>query len=191
MRLSLIFTFLTLVLSSLAHAEPKETIWDSVQPSKAPAPSWAGGKLIKSPSYFDSSSNFGAGTGQGQLDKDHSNVSESFVHFGRTTYNEDEAGHEFGLELWTNGFFELQANYKKFFAPDWKIEPTYTLGVAGIYAPKDQLGNLIDYQRYAFTAGLGLENLFYSHRRFRAEMKAQYGYMGLSFYGLLIYAIPD
>jgi hypothetical protein len=211
MRLAFFSLFLTLVVAS-AFAAPdtsinpspiqtKETFQntnsqvqkDSVQATEAPA---------YNPDYIRrawkeismGSTNFGIGTGIGAFDKDKDTKSLTTFHLQRTQYNLDDTAQEFGLNLTSHGYLGVDWGFKKFccftsFAREWK--PYYKIGAAAFYEPKDQLANVIDYQRYFWQASVGFEDPVKWHRLLRLEVGARSGYPGSHFYGQILYAWPD
>jgi hypothetical protein len=216
MRLAFSSLFLTLVVAS-ANAAPdtsinpapiqtKETFQktssdgsggsvqkDSVQATEAPGynPNYIrrGWKEIS-----NGSTNFGIGTSNGAFDKDKDTKSLTTFHLQRTQYNADETAQEFGLNLTSHGYLGFDWGFKKFccfmsFAGEWK--PYYKIGAAAFYEPKDQLANVIDYQRYFWQAAVGLEDPLTWQRQIRLEIGARSGYPGSHFYGQVLYAWPD
>lgn len=210
MRLAFFSLFLTLVVLS-ANAAPDSSLQpdpirteetfqktdsgtkkDSVQATEAPAynPLY----IRKARAYADGSINVGVGSGVGAFDTDKETKDVTTFHLQRTQYNADDTAQEFGLSLTSIHLIGLDWGFKKFccfnsFASEWK--PYLKIGAAAFYEPKDQLATLIDYQRYFWQAGAGLENLFSLHRSVRAEIGARAGYPGTHFYLQIFYAFPD
>jgi hypothetical protein len=210
MRICFLLLFLTLVLAR-AEAAPETSIkvqpiqtkesksapssepsnFDSFQVTSPPSLPGSYPVLRKAP---EATNNLGVGTGGGQFRKTKETESITTLHAQRTQYNSDESAQEFGLSVSTNHLIGVDLGYKKFccftsFAR--QLEPFYKIGFAGIYDPKDALGNFIDYQRYFFQLSAGFENLFASRRTWRIEAGARSGYAGTHVYGILIYAFPD
>ncbi len=208
MRLVFLCHFLTLVVSS-ASAAPETSVkphpirtqeqWEQVKDRSeqeliqvSPTPAFQaqrGQNLIPNASW-----NFGIGTANGVFNKDKKTLSVSTFHFQKTQYNMDETAQEFGLSLTSNSLFSLDWGFKKFccftsIAGDWG--PYYKYGVFGSFDPKDQFGNVIDYQRYFVQASAGLESLFGWRRTWRLEAGARFGYLGSQSYVQLFYAFPD
>jgi hypothetical protein len=208
MRLAFLIHFLTLVVLT-ANAAPEASIkptplqtkekneiqfdrvtTESLQVSPAPVPSLSGQKWKAS----NGSTNLGIGLATGQFNKDKETLSITTYQLQRTQYNLDETAQEFGLALTSNGLFSLDWGFKKFccfttFAADW--DPFYKFGIAGIYEPKDQLGNFVDYQRYFGQVSAGFESLFKSRRSFHFEAGGRIGPLGSEIFAQVFYAIPD
>jgi hypothetical protein len=210
MRLAFSSLFLTLVVLT-AKAAPNSSIpptpirtqetfqttdsslkKESVQATDAP--DYDPRFLRPGPMASTGSLNFGVGYGVGSFDKDKDSKDLTTFHAQRTQYNADETAQEFGLNLTSNRLIGIDWGFKKFccftsFAADWK--PYYKIGAAAFYEPKDQLATIIDYQRYFWQVGAGLENLFSMHQTVRAEIGARMGYPGAHFFAQLLYAFPD
>lgn len=143
---------------------------------------------------WNGSTNVGIGYAVGAFDKDKETKQVTTFHLQRTQYNLDETAQEFGLTLTSINLVGLDWGFKKFccftsFIEDWK--PYFKIGAAGIYDPKDNLANVIDYQRYFWQAAIGLEDAFFWHRQLRIEAGARIGYPGSHFFLQVIYAFPD
>lgn len=137
-------------------------------------------------------STFGAvGILSGVVNKNKSTEDLTVVEIGRTQYNLDSTAQEFGVEFYSNDYLGVSLGYK--WLPDWNtnLVPFYKAGVRAIYSPRDQLANLIDYQRYYATGSFGLENLFRSHKRIQTEAGAGVGSLGFYYFIQIRYAIFD
>lgn len=140
------------------------------------------------------STNLGLGYAAGNFDKDKERKELTTFHLQTTQYNSDETAQEFGLNLTSNGLVGIDWGFKKFccfmsFVSEWK--PYYKIGAAAFYEPKDQLANVIDYQRYFWQAAVGLEDPLTWHRMIRVEAGARAGYPGTHFFAQVFYAFPD
>ena len=60
-----------------------------------------------------------------------------------------------------------------------------------VFDSKDGMGNFLNYNKYYVTASMGFESLFDLDRKWRIEAGAAAGFLGLFYFGQLIYAIPD
>ncbi len=210
MRLVLFSLFLTLVVLQSRAApqtsiEPdpiqtKETFQstnsvpqkDSVQAT--PAPDYNPNFVRRGSDISDGTTNAGIGYGVGNFDKDKDTKNLTTFHLQRTHYNLDETAQEFGLNLTSHGYVGVDWGFKKFccFGTEmaaWK--PYYKIGAAAFYEPKDQLANVIDYQRYFWQVAVGSEDLLQWSRLLRLEAGARAGYPGTHFYLQLLYAFPD
>jgi len=210
MRLAFSSLFLTLVVLSAKAApdssmqpplfQTKETFQktdsgvekDSLQTTEAP--DYDPRLVRRGDVYSSGSTNFGIGYAVGSFDKDKDTKELTTFHLQRTQYNSDETAQEFGLNLTSNNLVGIDWAYKKLCCfsssvSQWK--PYYKTGAAAFYEPKDQLANVIDYQRYFWQAAIGMENLFSMHKTIRLEAGARIGYPGSHFYAQLLYAFPD
>ena len=200
MRLAFYSLFLTLVVLTV-HAAPNSSLQpapiqtretfqntdstlkkESVQATEAP--DYDPRFLRQGSTPSTGSLNFGVGYGTGSFDKDKDTKELTTFHVQRTQYNADETAQEFGLNLTSNNLIGVDWGFKKLccfttFASEWK--PYYKIGAAAFYEPKDQLATLIDYQRYFWQVGLGLEDLLSMHRTLRTEIGARMGYPGAHF----------
>ncbi|MEZ0391750.1 MAG: hypothetical protein ACAH59_06015 [Pseudobdellovibrionaceae bacterium] len=145
----------------------------------------------------DGSTNFGLGTANGKLDEDKEDLSLPVFAIQRTQYNLDESAQEFGLSLLpkvSESLIGVDWGFKKFccftnFAASY--DPFYKIGVAGLYDPEDQLGNLIDYKKYFAQVSVGFESFFESRKLWHFELGGRAGYPGAHIFATLYYALPD
>lgn len=210
MRLVFFFYFLTLVPFTV-NAAPEATIkpvpiqtkeGPATQPDRAetetlqttPAPEGLVLIRTRKASSSNGSTNFGLGSAVGQFDKDKETQSVLIYQIQRTQFNSDETSHEFGLALVSNGLFSLDWGLKIpccFTSAAGSLSPFYKFGVAGFFAPKDALGNFIDYQRYFVQGSVGLDDLFLPKRAWHLELGGRAGYPGTQLFLQILYAIPD
>lgn len=208
MRLALWIYFLTLVVSVAGAAPDTSVKPDQISP-KDPGIS-AKGPVEKEATQVSASSqgptkrliwkpvrasnNWGIGLASGALDTTASDRMLTSFHFQRTQYNLDDGAQEFGLGLIGTNFLTADLGYKQgccfsTWAQTW--DPFYKLGLAGVFDPKDQLGNIIDYKRYFLQVGGGFESLFESRRNWRLEAGARFGYAGFHYYAQIYLGFPD
>lgn len=197
MRLTSMYHFLTLVLlpltstlvvGHLAMAAPSTEI----RPDPVPVfDNRETARLIPSMRVSDGSTNLGIGMITGVVNKDKETENLTVIQLQRTQYNFETTAQEFGISFLSNGIFGVNWGYK--WIPDWGIygEPWYKLGVWGLFDPRAQLGNFIDYERYYAFGSVGFENLLKMRRQFRVEVGAGAGAPGTFAFAQIIYAYPD
>jgi hypothetical protein len=218
MRLELLASFLTFVLSLTAIAAPdlqvrpgpidkkigdskesqtssKENLeLDSLQISPTPMIS----SLSKAPPMLPtqpiSMTDLSAGFAQGQLDKDHERLEGGNFSVGRTVFQDEKSAWTYSAGLITpesKTYFYLDGGAKVLLENFIPFEPYYKMNIVGIYDSEDGLGNFIDYRRYFIGLFFGFENLLESHRQYKFELGAETGYSGTHALARLTFALPD
>jgi hypothetical protein len=208
MHLALRIYFLTLVVSAAGAAPDNslrpEQIFPKTQQEAtkrpveketvqaSPSPTGRTQRLTWNP--VRASNNLGIGLASGALDAANGNKNLASIHFQRTQYNMDEGAQEFGLGLLGTSYLSVDLGYKQgccfnSWVRTW--DPFYKWSAAGLFDPKDQIGNLIDYKRYFFQASVGFESLFESRRSWRLEAGGRYGHAGLQFFLQTYLAFPE
>lgn len=197
MRLTRSYHFLTLVLvpmsvTLLIHSKAQSAPSTEIKPDPVPVfDNRESARLIPSQQNPQGSTNIGIAMINGVVNKDKDTENVTLVQLQRTQYNFEDTAQEFGISFLSNGIFGANWGFKWLPNLDIYGDPWYKVGVWGLFDPRAQLGNFIDYERYYAFGSVGFENILKMRRQFRVEVGAGAGAPGVFVFGQLIYAYPD
>lgn len=195
MRLVHLSSFLTLVVllfGSLSIAAPNsEVVPDSAKPKVQEETGSEALRHIKVSRSWESSTNVFVGYLSGVINTDKETTQTPLLGVQKTRYNLNETAQEFGLALSQEKIISLDMGFKWITKEGEWNDPFYKISIAGLYDPKDSIGNIVNYKRYYLRGSVGLEDFLKMRRTLKAELIAGVGYPGVHGIFQIVYAFPD